>query len=105
MLDTMSAGDDGAPPGRTRAVNHVCKDLRERMPDPRLTSACAALLLLASAGARAEPVTSFAIATGEYGMRKEVPHSLGIEIQIRTPWRWNLFRPIAGVLTSSAGGA
>jgi hypothetical protein len=50
-------------------------------------------------------VTSFAIATGQYGMRKEVPHSVGFELQLRTPWRWNLFRPIAGLLTSSGGGA
>jgi hypothetical protein len=50
-------------------------------------------------------VTSFAIATGQFGMRKEVPHALGLELQIRTPWRWNLFRPIAGVLTSSGGDA
>jgi lipid A 3-O-deacylase len=62
-------------------------------------------VLLGSAAARAEPVTSFAIATGQYGMRKEVSHALGIELQIRTPWRWNLFRPVAGLLTSSAGGA
>ena len=77
------------------------------MPDPRLTCAGAAalLLLLASPSLRAEPVTSFAIATGQYGMRKEVPHSLGIEVQLRTPWRWYLFRPVAGFLTSAAGGA
>ena len=77
------------------------------MPDPRLTCAAAAafLLLLAVPAARAEPVTSFAIATGQYGMRKEVPHSLGIEVQVRTPWRWNLFRPVAGFLTSAGGGA
>jgi hypothetical protein len=77
------------------------------MPDPRFTCAGAAalLLLFASPAARAEPVTSFAIATGQYGMRKEVPHSLGIELQLRTPWRWNLIRPIAGLLTSGGGDA
>lgn len=77
------------------------------MPDPRLTCAAAAalLLLFTSPAARAEPVTSFAIATGQYGMRKEVPHSVGIELQLRTPWRWNLFRPIVGLLTSGGGGA
>jgi lipid A 3-O-deacylase len=77
------------------------------MPDPRRTCACGAalLLVLGSAGARAEPVTSLSISTGQYGMRREVPHALGIELQIRTPWRWSLFRPVAGLLTSSAGGA
>jgi hypothetical protein len=77
------------------------------MPDPRLTcaGATALLLLFASPAIGAEPVTSFAIATGQYGMRKEVPHSLGIELQLRTPWRWNLFRPMVGLLTSADGGA
>jgi len=77
------------------------------MPDPRRTCACGAalLVLLGSAGVRAAPVTSFAIATGQYGMRADVPHALGIELQVRTPWRWTLFRPVAGLLTSSAGGA
>jgi Lipid A 3-O-deacylase (PagL) len=77
------------------------------MPDPRRTCACGAalLVLLGSAGARAAPATSFGIATGQYGMRAGVPHALGIELQVRTPWRWTLFRPVAGLLTSSAGGA
>ena len=77
------------------------------MPDPRRTCACGAALLvwIASAGARADPITSFAIATGQYGIRKEVRHALGIELQIRTPWRFSLFRPVAGFLTGSGGGA
>lgn len=80
---------------------------RERMADPRRTCACGAALLVfvGAAGARAAPVTSFAIATGQYGMRAEVPHALGIELQVGTPWRWSVFRPVAGLLTTSAGGA
>src|ERR1700694_5645121 len=76
------------------------------MPDRRITCACAAgLLLLGPFQARSEPALSLAIGTGQYGMRKEIPHSLGIELQLRLPWRWNLIRPLAGVLTSSRGGA
>lgn len=72
----------------------------------RMAWACSAcLLLLGSLPARAEPATSFSIATGQLGMRKEVPHALAIELEIRPPWRWNLVRPVAGLLTSSTGGA
>jgi hypothetical protein len=78
----------------------------EGMPNQRIRAASATvLLLLASSGARGDAVPSFAIATGQLGMRKEVPHALGIELQIRSPWRWNLIRPVAGVLSSSSGGA
>jgi len=60
---------------------------------------------MGSMGARAEePVTSLAISTGQYGMRKEVPHGVGLGVELRSPWRWSLFRPLAGVLTSSGGG-
>jgi Lipid A 3-O-deacylase (PagL) len=66
----------------------------------------AGLLLLAPAALRAEPTeTSVVIATGQYGMRKEIPHSLGIELQIRPPWHWSLVRPTFGLLTSANGGA
>jgi lipid A 3-O-deacylase len=76
------------------------------MPDRRIRFACAAgLLLLGPLQARAEPPLSLAIGTGQYGMRKEIPHALGIELQVRSPWRWNLIRPVAGILTSSSGGA
>jgi hypothetical protein len=76
------------------------------MPDCRLTSACAAgLLLLAPAAARSDEVTSLAVSTGQYGMRKEIPHSMGLELQVRTPWRWHVIRPVAGILTSSQGAA
>lgn len=76
------------------------------MPDRRIRFACATgLLLLAPLLARAEPGLSLAIGTGQYGMRKEIPHALGIELQVRPPWRWNLLRPVAGILTGSNGGA
>jgi hypothetical protein len=77
------------------------------MPNPRITFTCAAaVLLLGPMRARAEPVpASFVIATGEYGMRKETPRSVGIELQLRFPFRWNLIRPVAGLLTSANGGA
>ena len=74
------------------------------MPDLRLIRACAACLVLASFGAGAQPATSIVLSTGQYGMRKEVPHSIGFDLQVRTPWRWTVFRPLAGVLTSSGGG-
>jgi hypothetical protein len=77
------------------------------LPTLRITFACAAaLLLLGSARARAESVpASLSIATGQYGIRKESPHDVGIEVQLRAPFRWNLVRPLAGVLTSGSGGA
>lgn len=65
----------------------------------------AALLLLASLGARAEEMPPFVIATGQLGMRKEIPHALAIDVQVRPFLRWSLMRPVAGVLTSSKGGA
>ena len=75
------------------------------MANRRLRCVCAAGLLLAGTfAARAEPATSIVVATGQYGMRKEVPHAIGFDLQIRTPWRWTVFRPIAGALTSSGGG-
>jgi hypothetical protein len=76
------------------------------MPDHRISSACAAgLLLIAPMAARAEPGLSFGIATGQYGMRKEIPHALGIDLQLRMPWSWSVIRPVAGVLTTSTGTA
>jgi lipid A 3-O-deacylase len=65
----------------------------------------AAVLLFASLPARGELPASVAIASGQLGMRRSVPHALGIELQGRGPWRWNLIRPVAGFLTSSSGGA
>jgi hypothetical protein len=77
------------------------------MPNSRVTfTFAAAVLLLVPMRARAEPVpASFAIATGQYGVRKETPHAVGIELQLRFPFRWNLIRPLAGFLTSVNGGA
>jgi hypothetical protein len=66
--------------------------------------AATVLLLLASFAARGE-ATSIVIATGQLGMRKEIRHSLGIDVQVRSGWRWHVIRPVAGVLTSSKGGA
>ena len=72
----------------------------------RLSTACAAgLLLLGSLKAQAGSVPQFGIGLGEYGFRKEIPHSLAIDSQLRTPWSWNWFRPVAGVLANSTGGA
>jgi lipid A 3-O-deacylase len=65
----------------------------------------AVLVVVSSFAARGEDVASFAVSTGQLGLRKEIPHALGIDIQIRSPWRWSVIRPIAGVLTSSTGGA
>ena len=63
------------------------------------------LLLLAPLAARAEATPTVSVATGQLGMRKEIPHALAIDVQVAAPWRWTLLRPIAGVLTSSKGGA
>jgi hypothetical protein len=70
-----------------------------------MTACAVSLLLLASFAARGEVETSIAIASGELGMRRAVPRALGIEVQARGPWRWSVIRPLAGVLTSSSGGA
>jgi hypothetical protein len=77
------------------------------MPNPRITFGCAAVLLfLGPMRARAERVpASFAMATGQYGMRKESPHAVGIDLQLRPPFRWNLVRPNVGLLASADGGA
>ena len=63
------------------------------------------LLLVGPLRARAELPASISIATGQYGFRKEVPHGLGIELQVRPSWEWNSIRPTVGVLTNSNGGA
>lgn len=63
------------------------------------------LLLLAPFAARAEALPTVSIATGQLGMRKEIPHALAIDVQVAGPWRWTVLRPVAGVLTSSNGGA
>jgi hypothetical protein len=64
-----------------------------------------AVLLLASLPARSEPAGSIAVATGQYGLRSDVARGLGLELELRPAWRWSLFRPVAGVLTGSDGGA
>ena len=75
------------------------------MPEHRVTWAlAAALILLGSASARGEPV-SFALSTGQYGLRKEIPHALGIEMEVRPPLRWTVLRPVAGLLTTTGGTA
>jgi lipid A 3-O-deacylase PagL len=74
-------------------------------PSSKTWPSLALLLLFASFAARAEGVTSLAVSTGELGLRREVPHALGIEMQVRAPWSWSVIRPVAGVLTSSSGGA
>jgi len=72
----------------------------------RVACACAVgLLLLGAVPARAETPTSVVIATGQYGMRKEIPHTLGIEFQVRPPWQWSSLRPTVGLLTTANGGA
>jgi len=71
----------------------------------RRTSVAAVLLLLASFDARGEGMPSFAVATGQLGMRKEIPHALAIDVQVGLPWHWSVIRPITGLLTSSKGGA
>ncbi len=76
------------------------------MLDDRISGACAAgLLLLGSMAAQADSIPSFGIASGQYGFRNEIPHSLGIDLQVRAPWSWKLFRPVAGLLVNSTGGA
>jgi hypothetical protein len=65
----------------------------------------ALLLALASLGARADELPTVVVSTGQLGMRKEIPHALAIDVQLRGPWQWTLVRPVAGVLTSSKGGA
>lgn len=90
--------------GNRRARSGICPS-RMVSPTSKNWPSLAVLLLLASFAARGEDHASFAISTGQLGLRKEIPHALGIDLQVRSPWRWNLIRPIAGVLTSSSGGA
>lgn len=65
----------------------------------------AAILALAPIGARGADLPGVVVSAGQLGMRKEIPHALAIDVQFRGPWQWNLLRPVAGVLTSSKGGA
>ena len=70
----------------------------------RVASVSAVFLLVASASARGDD-GAVAIATGQYGMRKEIPHSVGMELEVRTPWRWTIIRPVTGLLTTTGGFA
>jgi hypothetical protein len=63
------------------------------------------LLLVAPLAARGEGTPFLVVSTGQLGMRRKVPHALAIDVQLGSPWRWSLFRPVAGLLTSSKGGA
>jgi hypothetical protein len=65
----------------------------------------AAVLALVSVAARGEESPTVVISTGQLGMRKEIPHALAIDVQVRPPLRWSIVRPVVGVLTSSKGGA
>jgi hypothetical protein len=70
-----------------------------------LARACVFVIAVTAAGiARAEP-PSFTVGIGQLGMRRVVPHAVAVDVQVRAPWEWMLLRPIAGVLTSSTGGA
>ena len=71
----------------------------------RVWPCLAVLLLLAPFRASGENLMSFAVSTGQLGLRREIPHALGIDVQVRSPWQWKSIRPLAGVLTSSSGGA
>lgn len=77
---------------------------QRRVPRRRIASVSAAFLLVAAASARGDRA-AVAIATGQYGMRKEIPHSLGMELELRGPWHWAVVRPVAGVLTTTGGAA
>ena len=73
------------------------------VPHRRIASIPAALLL-AGAAARGDPV-AVAFAAGEYGMRREIPHSMGMELELRPSWRWGVVRPVAGLLATTGGAA
>ena len=72
---------------------------------PLLLRVAAAVLLVAPLAVRAEAIPTVSVAVGQLGMRKEIPHALAIDVQVAGPWRWSVLRPLAGVLTSSKGGA
>jgi lipid A 3-O-deacylase len=75
------------------------------MPERHVLGAlAAALIVAASAPVHGEPV-SFALSTGQYGLRKEIPHALALEMEVGLPWRWTLLRPVAGLLATSGGAA
>ena len=74
------------------------------MPSRPIASAFAALVLAGAAAARSDP-GAVAFAAGEYGMRKEIPHSVGMELELRGPWHWSVIRPVAGLLTTTGGAA
>src|SRR5205807_696638 len=73
------------------------------MPEHRVAGAlAAALIMLGSTSAPGEPV-SFALSTGRYGLRKEIPHALGIEMEVGQPWRRGLHRQDRGARRGLTG--
>lgn len=71
----------------------------------RIACASAVALLAGAAGpARADPAL-VVVSTGQYGMRKEIPHALGVGLEVRPPWQWTVIRPTVGLLTTAYGGA
>ena len=74
--------------------------------DRRVMAATATVFFLSeSAPARGETAMSFALSTGQYGMRKEVPHALALDVQLRAPWRWGVLHPMGGLLATTTGSA
>jgi lipid A 3-O-deacylase len=77
---------------------------QQRVSHRRIASASAAFLLVGAAAARADR-GAVAMGAGQYGIRKEIPHSLGMELEVRAPWRWAVVRPVAGLLATTGGAA
>jgi hypothetical protein len=62
-----------------------------------------AVLLLAATPALAGG-TSVGVSSGQYGLRAGQPQEVGIEVEVRPPWKWGPLRPVVGALAGSSGG-
>jgi hypothetical protein len=74
------------------------------VPHCRIASAAAFLLAAVAAAAHADS-GAIAVAAGEYGFRKEIPHSVAFDAELRAPWHWTIVRPVAGILATTGGAA
>src|SRR5690349_9120974 len=92
-------------PGRT-GTTRIRVFSGSRAVTHRIACACAvALLGWAAAPVRADTPALVVISTGQYGMRREIPHALGLGLEVRPPWQWMVIRPAVGLLTTANGGA
>lgn len=63
-----------------------------------------AVFVLWAAPARAERA-ALTVSSGQYGIRAGLPREIGIQVEVRGPWRMGWLRPEMGFLAGGNGGA